>query len=102
MRNGILVMALMLTGCATTRLHRDMTAMQGRNIDEVVKCYGYPVNERSVMGRKLYTWSTASGGARPGEVCTLEFAVDEKGSILSSQFLGTDASCDGFARSWCY
>lgn len=91
-----MVMTLMLAGCG--RVDQDMKDLEGHNIDEAVKCLGSPASERSAAGRKLYTWSRATAGW----VCTLDIAVDAKGVIMSARAEGNEASCDTFARSWCY
>jgi len=55
MRNILVLIAALLAGCASI----DATIQQkylGRHVDEAIRSYGYPTQERHVAGRKVYSW----------------------------------------------
>lgn len=51
------LLALLLTGCATSTMDSIMNSWQGEHIDQVVKRWGYPNAEREFRGRRLYVWN---------------------------------------------
>lgn len=110
--------AVLLAGCASQQLEKGLTALKGQPIQRVVKCWGYPAAERSVMGQKLYVWSTRSTVYLPSPItgsvgnspvnltadepltaaCTVQIAVDTHEAITGFQWEGNEAGCSQFSR----
>lgn len=56
---GALVAAIFLSACGATfgTMDRIMTSWEGAYINDVISQWGYPHEERNVVGRKLYVWN---------------------------------------------
>lgn len=104
----ILLLALVLTGCATQRLNSGLQKVIGERVDVLVNAWGYPAGQREMMGHKLYIWSNDNGvmavplyggGVVAGRLtCTIQVAVNDSDVITSYQWNGNNGGCAAFAR----
>ena len=123
---GILMLALLLAGCAGQMIHESMQPMIGRPATHAFAKLGFPDSEDTVAGRKFYVWTTESSGSHlvpqfnTGTIrgkdgtttfsyttfeeqfyhheCRLRVFVDAKDRIAAYDLNGNDAGCSVFAR----
>ena len=63
----IAALALLLTGCATVdTMNYIMGSWEGENVAEVTRAWGYPNEERTFQGRKIYVWTDSQITSMPG------------------------------------
>ena len=48
---------LILTGCATQKLNSGLPRLTGKPVEYAISYLGYPDNEQTIAGRKIYTWA---------------------------------------------
>ncbi len=93
-----------------------MAAWHGRSINDVIAVWGYPTEEKEIVGRHLIRWqiSTSSGvtstsvspsnkddaGTEPPEVkgCLLTLEVDQNKQIIGSDFFGPKGPCGSWLK----
>lgn len=100
--------ALLLVGCATAQLNTGLKNLMGAPVSTLVSAWGYPENEREIMGHKIYIWSNDGGvmavplyggGAFAARLnCTVQVSVDSHDVITSYQWNGNNGGCANFAR----
>jgi len=108
MRYLIIVMVTCLVGCATQELNEGLQQVVGQPIDVLVNDWGYPSEQREIMGQTLYVWTndngvmampTYGGGAYAARLtCTIQVAVNDKNIITSYQWSGNNGGCGSFAN----
>jgi len=90
-------------------MNKIMNSWIGENINSVIAIWGYPTSEKTVAGRKLYTWSQGStigeniwGTALvEQQTCNRILEVDESNNVKSWQWEGVscpDLYCTG--KKW--
>ncbi|MDH7975936.1 hypothetical protein QH494_27470 [Sphingomonas sp. AR_OL41] len=119
--------AVVLAGCTTfSNIDEGMTALVGQPIDAAVDKLGYPTNQVTVGGKKIYTWGrsyissipslttsnvngTVNGrnysgtvtttGSQPVEMyCTLRFITDQNDVIVDYNWAGNLGGCGLYSR----
>lgn len=101
-----------LTGCVSFgRIDKNIkTKYIGKSIHVAIDALGYPIAERSIAGRKLYTWTTGtvmpnlvpatngalvmSGGTQLN--CTLNLEVDKNEVVTRYSMDGQLGACADF------
>jgi hypothetical protein len=117
---------LLLAGCQTATIERNLAAAHGRDVEEVIHRIGLPDAERVVAGRKMYIWdrrvqaivpvvsnSTTTGfvGTTPVTAnsaqtsyvpaalyCQIRIVVDADNRIISSDLDGNQGGCARYAN----
>jgi hypothetical protein len=118
----VLLLALALAGCTSfSVLDREMPKLVGQPIDVAVQKLGFPNNEQTIMGQKVYTWNTSQSsfsvvpttsvttayvGTVPVQAtttsfttedsslsCVLRLIVDDKGIIRRYTYTGNNGAC---------
>ena len=56
----IFLAALTLAGCASQKLDNGLPRLTGKPVDYAINYLGYPDNEQTIAGRKVYTWGYAN------------------------------------------
>lgn len=108
MKIAVFAAIALLAGCATQRLNSGLQKVIGEPVDVLVSAWGYPADERQIMGRTLYIWSNDGGAmAVPmygGGVfaarlqCQVQVSVNEQRVVTSYQWSGNNGGCAPFAR----
>lgn len=122
MKMLLLVAAFVLAGCTSfSVLDKEMPKLVGQPIDVAVSKLGFPNAEQTIMGKKVYTWSTTETGtsivpttsystAYVGTTpisaqtttystqdytlsCTLRVIVDDKGIVQNFNYTGNNGAC---------
>lgn len=114
-RQRFLVSKLVLLGaviacvsaCATTELNDGLQAVLGKPIDVLVSDWGYPSDQREIMGHTIYIWNNQAGvmampmyggGAYAAPLeCTVQVMVDSNNIITHYQWSGNNGGCKAFA-----
>lgn len=113
MKKVLAVVAIALTGCATSEsIDRAVSArVVGKPIDAAIKHYGYPDQEMTIAGRKLYIWNnsrTAPGALVPNGTgglmalpsntygCTMRLEVDKDNVVRDFRVSGQMGACADF------
>lgn len=108
MRYLTIALAICLAGCATQLLDKGLKKSMGMPIDVLVAGWGYPSDEREIMGHKMYIWSN-NGGVMAVPVygggvyanslnCTVQIVVDDNKMITGYQWSGNNGGCATFAN----
>lgn len=107
-KTAVIAIAALLSGCATARLNSGLQKVIGQPVDVLVGAWGYPGDQREMMGHTLYVWSNDGGAmAVPlygGGVftarlqCQVQIAVDSQRIVTSYQWNGNNGGCAPFAR----
>jgi hypothetical protein len=97
-----------LVACATQQLNTGLQRVVGQPIDVLVADWGYPGDQREIMGHTLYIWSNNNGamavpmyggGVYAAQLtCTVQVAVNDQKIITSYQWSGNNGGCAAFAR----
>lgn len=111
---SLLFCIIVLSGCTGRTMNRVITSWKGATIDDAIKAWGYPSEEKVIAGHKLYLWQEdngveISGGFWPGakkwggqsaehKYCNRILEVDSNGTIIGGQWNGTD--CPKLFSSW--
>lgn len=108
MRIAVFAAVALLSGCATAQLNSGLQRVLGQPVDVLVNAWGYPSDQREIMGRTLYSWSNDGGAmAVPmygGGVfaarlqCHVEVAVNDQHVVTNYQWSGNNGGCAAFAR----
>lgn len=122
MRYALLVAMLALIGCTSFSVFdKELPKLVGQPIDVAVQKLGFPNSEQTIMGQKVYTWSTRQTGtsvvpttsfttAYVGNTpvsatttsyttqdysmsCVLRLIVDDKGIIRRYSYDGNNGAC---------
>jgi hypothetical protein len=104
---ALIIVSLLLAACATQQLTNGLQKAMGMPIDVLVADWGYPREEREIMGHKFYIWSNNGGvvavpvyggGAYAASlVCTVQVGVDDNKIITSYQLNGNNGGCAAYA-----
>lgn len=121
MKRLMVVAALTLAGCANSALQSELPKYAGRPIGDLIARLGMPSAEQSIMGQKVYVWSTSQSfayaapsatygtvGNRPvyattvtpasvDGACTLRIFVNASGVITNGDWNGANGPCLSFA-----
>ena len=81
---------------------RALNSWLGYNIEDVISVWGYPTDEKHIVGKNLIYWSNneyyvlANQGSFYGgeSYCNKIFEIDKNGKIISWQYKGN--SCPNF------
>jgi hypothetical protein len=85
-----------------------MSSWMGESLDAVIGQWGYPADEKTIAGRKLYYWHRTMGGGYYGNTgygslaCTRILEVDESKTVVRGQWEGNNcpfAKCGAY-RNW--
>lgn len=118
----ILAGGLLLAGCAGDTMRDSWPKLKGQPISEAVRRFGYPQSEQSILGDKVYTWTSIQGqvvttpvasttigpaggayttigyGAAGVDLrCEVKIATDQAGTIKTLQYDGNNGACMQFA-----
>jgi hypothetical protein len=77
----IFALLVMLGGCAA-QLTDNQRSLVGQPIEAAIAKYGVPSDEKTVAGRKIYTWSSSQLSRGTEEKCELRAVVT--GNVISS------------------
>lgn len=104
---AIAIAAVALAGCATARLNTGLQKVIGEPVDVLVGVWGYPADQREMMGHTLYVWTNDAGavavplyggGAFAARLqCQVQVAVDSQRIVTSYQWSGNNGGCAAFA-----
>lgn len=96
-----------VAGCATQELNKGLQAVIGQPVDVLVNDWGYPTDQREIMGHTVYVWRNENGvmavpmyggGAYAAPLeCTVQVVVDNNNIITSYQWSGNNGGCEAFA-----
>ena len=86
-----------------------MDSWKGCHIDQVIDRWGYPTDEKTIAGHKLYIWKTertvtTDGNSTTKEVYTAEriIEVDDNNIVIKGRWSGNDLPFTfmGVAKDW--
>lgn len=101
-----LAAALLLAGCETSFdvIDKEMPKYIGKPVENLVARLGMPNKEQTIMGRKVYVWSTSFGyigistGASTTLACTLQVTADDAGNVRRYDLSGNNGACEQFSN----
>lgn len=125
MRGSVALAFLALGACTSFDAMKDnWPKLKGRPIEEAVRRFGYPQQEQTILGDKVYTWHTTRpyvatvptpattvlpgggsvttyGSSSAGVTlqCEVKIATDPAGKIKTMQYDGSNAACMPFAEA---
>lgn len=92
-----LLSALPLAGCAFNTIKEKMNPMVGQPISVVTAKLGFPSDQRTIAGKKVYVWSTSNFVEGTNYKCEIRVIVDEHDMIIHWDSDGNLGGCERFA-----
>lgn len=90
-------------------MNKVMGSWKGESINSVIEKWGYPSEEKTFLGRKLFYWtdnqfacsSTQYGVYIGEEYCTRIFEIDDNNSVVKWQWKGNNCPTTYFtSKKW--
>lgn len=104
MKKLVLIAACALGGCtaldgpnAHTILGAELPKFEGQPVDVAVKKLGFPNDERTIMGKKVYVWFTSRFGTNRRLTCEVRLIVDAKDVVRDFDWDGNNGACEYYA-----
>ncbi len=98
MKRLILLAIVASTGCyrmtSFAVLDQALPTLEGRPISDVVLYLGYPTSERTMMGKKIYVWSTAYTSVTPSITTTTGTVAGAPVAVTSSGVRSSNLACE--------
>jgi hypothetical protein len=92
-RTGAMVAAaLLLTSCASM-IDKPLASMVGQPIDAAISRFGFPTEEKTIAGHKVYRWVRNRSLQGNAMSCELNYEVDGAGTITRYSWEGQLAAC---------
>lgn len=84
---------LALAACHHKTMDEGLAEFVGKPVTNAYGKLGYPSSEQAAPGgRKAYLWSKDRG-------CTVRMVVDEKNTVVASDFQGSNHSCAAYLKA---
>jgi len=95
MRRWLLVMVfLVMAGCTSfSVLEQEFPKFKGKPVSNLVDRWGYPNAEQSIMGRKVYIWSTSGSYPSTTPTITTGYVGSVPVTITNTTLASTNQSC---------
>jgi hypothetical protein len=101
MARWILILAFALTGCSggAGTMDRIMHSWEGAPLDAVIAQWGYPHQEQTIAGHKLYRWFYNKSAALPSTTgttmiingqCVRTLEVNEQNIVIRYEWSGNN------------
>jgi hypothetical protein len=92
-----LVVAL-LAGCASEMMKSGTDRLIGQPLSAAIERLGFPTEERTIAGMKVYVWTTSTILEGTQSQCTIRAIM--KGDVIGSwDWEGNEGRCSGYAQS---
>ncbi len=90
----VTVIGLALAACHHMTIDEGLAGFVGKPVNTAFSTLGYPTSEEKVPGgRKAYLWSKGDHD------CTLRMVVDERDTVVASDYKGSNHSCSGYLKA---
>lgn len=89
---AVSVAAFLLTSCATT-IDKPLASMVGQPIDSAISRFGFPTEEKTIAGHKVYRWVRNRAFQGNSMSCELNYEVNDQGTITHYSWQGQFAAC---------
>lgn len=90
----VVSIGLALAACHHKTLDEGLAEFVGKPVSDAYGKIGYPTSEQKVPGgRKAYLWS------KGGSDCTVRMIVDDKETVVASDYQGSNHSCVAYLKA---
>jgi hypothetical protein len=92
-----LIAASVVTACASQTIKEQMRSFLGQPVSTVIAKLGYPTEEQSLAGHKVYIWATGRMVEGTSYTCKIRAILDDQGIITTWDFEGNEGGCSRYA-----